>query len=291
MKINDPNSMISGISRLHSTLQRCVYTCAVFMVAFLPATVLSAELIVPGAGSPEAILRALATTFNQTQSTHRVTIPPSSRSVGALRAIRKKESPLARMGRPLKQNEIDEGLHCMPFASDAVVFITGAGVNVKNLSESQLAAIFSGKVSNWREVGGISEPIRVVVRQLEESSLELIKKALPLFRALEFSAMAKTAHTDNQTINLLDRFDYSIGWGTFTNLALASNTLNAVQLNGIVPSSTTVAGGQYPIKTTACLLYKHPIKDPAALAFVDFIFSSAGRDIIQKSGALAIKKS
>lgn len=250
----------------------------------------TAELVVPGAGPPEAVLKALAAGFNQAQAAHRVTVPPSIGMAGALREVRAGAAVLARMSRRLTPAETREGLRCLPFARDRVVFVTGAAVQVRDISTAQLADVFSGKLADWRELGAAPAPIRVVVRPPGESMLGVIEQHLPAFRGMVFGAQSRLVRSDPEGLELLDRFDHAIGWATQANLGLAKTAVKPLRLNGIAPSAETAANGHYPLAITSCLLYKDSVRDPAAQALIGFVFSPAGRAIIEQLGPIALAR-
>ncbi|MEQ1805668.1 MAG: substrate-binding domain-containing protein [Burkholderiaceae bacterium] len=86
-------------------------------------------LTVPGSGNPEYVLRVLAKAFNAQSGEHRVEVPPSSGTAGALRDVEQGVALLGRVGRPLKDAEQKRGLKYLPLGRDAVVFVGGAGVS------------------------------------------------------------------------------------------------------------------------------------------------------------------
>lgn len=75
-------------------MKRRLFTA--LLALLLPAFAWSEDLVIPGAGSPETVTRMLGEAFNARQSAHRVTVPKSTRGVGAIRAIEQNESVLAR---------------------------------------------------------------------------------------------------------------------------------------------------------------------------------------------------
>ena len=125
---------------------------------------LAAEtLVIPGTGSCAAILKGMAGTFNAAHPGQEVVIPPSVGSIGGLRALLSDQCVLARIVMPLDK-QLDPKLQYRVFATDSVVFAVGAKVKVNSLTLAQLVEIFSGNITNWRDVGGAEGPIRVIIR-------------------------------------------------------------------------------------------------------------------------------
>lgn len=265
-------------------------TVVTVLMCCLSARAHAENLVLPGSSAPEGVLLELAAVFNREQGAHRVSVPPSIGVVGALREIRSGKSSIARIGRALDEAELREGLKCLPFVRDAVVFVLGAAVRRERLTERQLVGIFSGRIANWRELGDAEAPIRVVLRQRGTVALNEIMHALPVFIGIDFSPRAKTTQSDRQTIDLLDRFDYSIGWSTLSNLIFARTALKPVHIEGVAPTAANLANGKYPITVTSCFLYRDGLGGPAAHAFVDFVFSAPGRAVIEKQGLIPVAR-
>jgi phosphate transport system substrate-binding protein len=112
------------------------------------------QLIIPGTGACEILLKELAKEFNAEHPEHEVVIPPSVGSTGGIRQVWEGEAELGRVARDFKKHELNYSLKRLVFARDMVVFVVGSKVGVTNLSAQQLADVFSGKIENWKQVGG-----------------------------------------------------------------------------------------------------------------------------------------
>lgn len=165
--------------------RECVMFLLLMTVLIIQATpVFGDNLDIPGTGACEPILADLARSYNEANPGDTVTVPPSTGSGGGIAAVLKGQSQLARVARPLKEAELQQGLISLIFARDAVAFVVGRDVKVKNLSSDQLAAIFSGKIKNWKDVGGNPNLIRVIGREPGDSSLSVIEARINSFRNL-----------------------------------------------------------------------------------------------------------
>lgn len=100
------------------------------------------DLVIPGSGNPEYILGQLAKAFNARQSQHRVVVPPSTGTAGALRDVGEGVSPLGRVGRLLKAEESGQGFVFIPLGRDPVAIVAGAGVSVRQITTGQLVDIY-----------------------------------------------------------------------------------------------------------------------------------------------------
>jgi phosphate transport system substrate-binding protein len=237
------------------------------------------RLVIPGTGACEEILKYAAARFNRLNSGLTVGVPISSGSSGGIRAVGQGEAALARVARQIKQDEAPYGLSYQVFAKDAVVFAVGDDVTVTDLSAAQLADIFSGKIENWRDVGGPDAPIRVLYREEGDSSLSVIRQYLTPFRGLEFTKRAKCAYHDHEMTGLLSKYPTSIGFLTNSTARAPGNEIRTIMVDGVAPTVEHVLSGAYPFVCQYALVYKEKEVNPLAQAFIQFIFSDAGRQV------------
>ena len=240
-------------------------------------------LTIPGSGAPEVLLKALAAVFNQSQQMHAVEVPPSIGSTGGIKAVIAGNAVLARVARPLKPDET--GLMYKPFARDAVVFVTGEKTGVSELNTGQLVDIYSGHLSTWQQVGGTSTPIRLLTRESTETSLGIIKKHIAPFQTLAIVPQAKLANRDFEMLELLEKYQTSIGWLTRSTVTAANTMLNIIALDGVEPSIKTVQSGAYPLIGDYAFVYRPDQLTTAAEQFMAFISSDAGREVLEQLGA------
>jgi len=158
------------------------------------------------------ILTELAKAYNWGNQEEPIQVPPSTGSGGGIKAVLAGEAQLARVALQLKTDEVQQGLISLVFARDVVAFVVGKEVGVSNLSAGQLAAIFTGKIENWQEVGARAAIIRVVGREPGDSSLNVIREHLKEFEGLSFTSKAKIALYDRDNLETLAKCKNSIGF-------------------------------------------------------------------------------
>jgi phosphate transport system substrate-binding protein len=244
------------------------------------------ELVIPGSGNPEHVLGALADAFNRQQPQHRVLVPPTSGTAGALRDVESGAASVGRVGRPLKADEKARGLVYVPFGRDPVAFVGGAGVGVKGLSAAQLVAAYSGASSNWSELGATPGPLRVVGRESTDASRQAINRSIRAFETIVFGESVKLVHLDPQMIELLDRFPGSLGFLNRSALQACKTRVVLLALDGVEPTAQNIEAGRYPLWLEFGLIHKPGGLGPAAKAFVEFIRSAAGVRILRELGVL-----
>lgn len=249
--------------------------------------VLAEDLTIPGSGNPEYVLRRLAGEFNSQQSQHRVIVPPSSGTAGALRDVGEGVSSLGRVGRPLKDEEKAKGFTFLPIGIDPVVLVGGAAVSAKSLSQQQLLDIYTGKITNWGEVGGKSAPIRAIGREVTDASRQALQQLIKPLKDIQFGSNVKVAHLDPQVVELLDRYPTSLAFLNRSALSACQTKVVPLAIDGVAPTPENVEQGRYPVMLEFGLVYRGANGLSAAgRAFVDFIRSPKGQGILKQSGVV-----
>jgi phosphate transport system substrate-binding protein len=247
------------------------------------------QLTIPGAGPPERVLRILAKEFMAKNAGHDIVVPKSVGIAGGLRAIAENQTNLARIARRLNDEEVKSGLKQEVYAADAVTFAVGAGVGVAGLTSAQLEKIYSGEIDNWSHVGGPDAPIRLLVREGTEISFRAIKKNIPAFETLKVSERAKLVNFDFEMLEMLEKYRYSIGWLTLSQLHASAQGVKALSLDGVAASPESLQAGRYRISVEHSLIHKGSIA-PAGRDLLAFIRSPAGREILKQNQLVYLER-
>src|SRR5207249_4198082 len=110
----------------------------------------------PGTGDSQDLLRALAQSYAAQYPGRQVTVPNSIGSDGGVRVVGTEESPIGRVSRLPNAAEVAKygEFKYLEFARVPVAFVVSRETGVRDLSQQQICDIFSGRVTNWKEVGG-----------------------------------------------------------------------------------------------------------------------------------------
>ena len=263
-------------------MKKTIMLFAVLLAAvFFSIPVMAEEITIVGTGSGAEILEGLGKAFTKTNPGVTVAIPKSIGSGGAIKAAGTDEAKIGRVARGIQEKEKSFGLTYLPVAKMPIVLITNKGVGVKNLTPQQICDIFSGKIANWKEVGGKEAAIRVVRREDGDSSLEVLLKTLPGFKAIAITTKSKTTLSDPETIELVEKTPGTISFGTYPNVKVSDVT--TLTIGGKSASSS-----DYSYVGELALVFKEKNKTGNIAKFIDFIASSAARDAIKGAGGLTL---
>lgn len=193
---------------------------------------------------------------------------------------------MGRVSQPLKEEERAYGLRYLVFARDAVIFAVGARVEIQSLTTNQIIDIFSGKITNWQDVGGNSGIIRVLTREPGDSSLLVIQQHLQTFQRLTLTPDRKIAYRDSAMMDMLEKYKNAIGFITNSSLGGLETLIKPVALDHIMPTPANLQAGKYKLVCDYALVFKEKRLNETARKFLDFIFSEAGKAIMVKNGLI-----
>jgi phosphate transport system substrate-binding protein len=241
------------------------------------------KIVVGGTGDSQKLMRTLAKALMEKLGSGIIEVPDSIGSKGGIRAVSDGQIDLARVARPLKEDEKKLGLTYELFAKSPVVFaVNSSAADINNITTEQIIGIYSGKIKDWSQLGVQAGKIYPIFRESGDSSLLVLEEKMPGFADINAPA-AKTIYSTPEAVAALTEHKGTIG---FIPLSMAVGTqLRILKVNGVYPSIENVLDGKYEIVTPFGIVYK---KQPKGLAksFIDFIYSKEGQEIITRMGAI-----
>lgn len=182
-------------------------------------------------------------------------------------------------GRELFPEEKEKyALESYAFAVDGIAVVVNATNKVRELSSQQVRDIYTGKIRNWKYVGGEDAPIHLYGREDASATRDVFQKAL--LNGEDISGRLVVVASNGAMKSAVAR-DF-LGMG-YLSIGYVDDTVKSITLDGIVPSQDNAVSGEYPVVRK---LFMHTPKQPTALskAFIDYIMSGEGRDIIVRHG-------
>ncbi len=245
----------------------------------LSTSALAETVTIVGTGDGVSILKGIGAAFTAANPDVTIDIPESIGSGGGIKAVGADEFKVARVAREIKDKEKPLGLTYLPYAKVPVVFFVHPGVGVTNLTAQQVVDIYSGKVTDWQAVGGKGGNIRVVRREDGDSSLEVLQKTFPGFKAITITEKSKTALKTPEMIELVTKKEGTIGFGPLD--VATANKLAVVNIDGVTP----VQAG-YPSVGVMAFVYKEANNTGGIKKFLEFATSASSHEIIKQAGCL-----
>ncbi len=187
---------------------------------------------------------------------------------------REKEQVRQRRGRDVRE---------IPVALDGVAIYVNDSNPVKELSQAQIKAIYTGQSTNWRDVGGPDE--RIVPYSRENNSGTYVFFKEHVLDNEDFAQEIQTLPGTAAVVNAVSKDPASIGYGgiAYAQGIRAVPIRRADSTAAIHPSLESVRSGQYPLSRN---LFFYTVGDPAgdAKSFIDWVLSPEGQKICELVG-------
>lgn len=179
-----------------------------------------------------------------------------------------------------------------PFGREAFVFFVNKNNPVDNLSSEQIRGIYSGKIKNWQELGSpVSEEIVAFQRNEGSGSQTMLEK---IMAGTPIAPPLKERVSDGMGAILTQTAEYrnknsAIGFSFrfYTLEMMRNDKLKLLSIDGIAPTKENIENGTYPFITDFYMISAKP-RSENTKKVVEFMFSPAGREIIEKTGYIPL---
>ena len=237
---------------------------AATMVLLPAASVTSSSIIIAGEGPELPMIERLVRAFEKGHlgSVVEIRWDPSSRPVELVKAG---EAFFAVTGREAPD------LTAVPIAWDGIAVVVDFTNPVKEVTSEQLAAMFSGKIKQWSELGGPQVDIQLIDRPQNQHIRQSFEETLGIVGQIAESA--KVVRSDQKALSTVAGNRAAVTYGVDVSL-LAVDQVEAAE--------QTVKNGRYKLRRPVLLLSrKEP--NPVAEAFIAFVLSKAGQEIVEET--------
>lgn len=191
-------------------------------------------------------------------------------------------------------------LHLTPIGREAFVFFVNSRNPVEGLTVEQIQGIYTGQITNWNQVGGKNQPIRPFQR-LEnsgsQSALLRLMDGLPLIEPEKEDRVGGMGGIIQQVASYRN-YKNSIGFSFrfYASEMAANNQIRLLALDGVSPTKESIRDGSYPVSDSFFAITAAPIgapdpreSNPKLNAFLDWILSEQGQQIVEDSGYVSIR--
>ena len=214
----------------------------------------------------------------------RITVAGGGSGVG-VKQVGEGLAGIGNTGRPLKASEIEQyGLKTFPFAIDGVALAVHPDNPVKALTKDQVIKIYSGEITDWKDVGGNPGAINLYGREDGSGTRETFTDKL--FGKGELSPAVNVVNSNGAMKTAIAQDKRAMG---YVGIGHLDSSIAGVAIDGHVPSQENAASGEYFVVRN---LFMNTKGEPTGLtaAFIDYIYSEPGAKIIEKSGYIPLPK-
>lgn len=241
------------------------------------------KVTVSGSTSVGPSMEKLAEAFEGKNSGVKVEVQQLGSSAGIKNAI-EGVSEIGMSSRDLKDEEKSSGLKETIIATDGIAVITNKANKVTDLTLDQVKDIYTGKITNWKEVGGEDAPIVVVSREDGSGTRDGFQEKV----GFESEELIKDAQISDASGNIKSTVEGNANAIGYISFGYVDEAVNAVKVDGVEINHETVANNEYVIARPFILVNKDGISDNAQ-ALIDFILSDEGQSILEEKGFIRVK--
>ena len=260
-------------------------TAATAAPTAVPATsaapkVLSGTVATDGSTSMEKVIGALSEAFMEANGNVTVTYNPTGSGTG-IQAVQEGRCDIGLSSRGLKDEEKASGLKETVLAYDGIAVIVNPANPVEDLTLAQIADIYTGKITNWSELGGSDSEIVLIGREAGSGTRSGFEEIV------EVKDLCQYRQELSSTGDVIATVAQNPGAIGYASLASVKDTVKAVKVGGVVPGEETVKDGTYAIQRPFVLVTMEGVTlGEAAQAFFDYAVSKDANPVVIAAGVV-----
>ncbi len=242
---------------------------------------LTGSVATDGSTSMKSVIGALGEAFQNANSGVTFTYNPTGSGSG-IQAVSEGRCDIGLASRGLKDDEKSSGLTETVLAYDGIAVVVSPENPVSDLTLQQIADIYTGKITNWKDVGGNDAEIVLIGREAGSGTRDGFESITGTEEACQYR---QELTSTGDVIATVSQNPNAIG---YASLSAVKDTVKALSVGGVAPSEDTVKDGSYVIQRPFVLVTKDGVTlNPAAQAFFDYATSAEAAPIIAQAGAVA----
>lgn len=254
------------------------------------AETLGPGLHLAGSGGCLVITRHLAAAYRLASPEARIVVHESIGSTGGVRVVADDVLPIGLISRPLNEREQRLGLTALPYARVPIVLLAHPDVRDEGWSEAELTAAVQGTLRSWRD----GTPLVWLQRERGDSGTAAIARAVSTYGALNDEALEahrfRVVYHDDELVRAVLSVRGGVGISDLAQAHAAAPTARVLRYGDVEPTAENVRNRTYPFARDIAFVVHEPLRADVA-AFLDFVWSDAGRTAIESMGAVALSPS
>ena len=246
-----------------------------------PAASVSGTVSTDGSTSMEKVIGALSESYMAANKDVTVNYNPTGSGAG-ITAVQEGTCDIGLSSRALKDEEKAAGLKETVLAYDGIAIIVHPDNPVSDLSIEQIAKLYTGEITNWKDVGGSDAEVVLIGREAASGTRDGFESITGTKDKCQYR---QELTSTGDVITAVSQNPDAIG---YASLAAIKDSVKALSVDGVTPSETTVKDGSYQVQRPFVLVtVEGKALSAAAQSFFDYATSADAADIIAKAGAVA----
>ncbi len=264
----------------------CIFYAAMLLLTILAACTSDSEgsiVATDGSTSMEKVIGYLSEDFMNKNTDTKVTYNPTGSGAG-IQAVQSGRCDIGLSSRDLSDEE-SENLIGTVVAIDGIAVIVNRENPVSDLSIEQIASLYTGKVTNWKDLGGADAPVVLIGREAASGTRD------------GFEAITKTEDLCKYTQELTSTGDVvqtvasnpnAIG---YASVATVKDSVKLLSVDGILPATETIQNGTYKLCRDFIFVTKKDVPlSGTAKEFFDYATGGAADELIVRAGAVPVAR-
>ena len=244
-------------------------------------TTITGTVATDGSTSMEKVIGALSESFMANNADATVTYNPTGSGSG-ITAVKEGTCDIGLSSRALKDEEKAGGLKETVLAYDGIAIIVHPDNPVSDLTIEQIAQLYTGEITNWKDVGGNDAQVVLIGREAASGTRDGFESITGTKEKCQYR---QELTSTGDVITAVSQNPDAIG---YASLASIKDSVKALNVDGVTPSEDTVKDGSYKVQRPFVLVTAEgKALTPVAQAFFDYAASPDAAAIIAKAGAVA----
>lgn len=233
-----------------------------------------------GSTSMEKMIGSLGEAYEQKDNAVKVTYNPTGSSSG-ITSVLEGRSDIGLSSRTLNEEEKKSGLIEKTVAYDGIAIIVNRENGIENLSKEQISDIFTGKIKNWNEVGGMDKEIVLIGREAGSGTRDGFESITGTKDTCKYR---QELSSTGDVITTVSGNDAAIG---YASLASIKESVKVLSVDEVIPTEKSILDGSYGIQRPFVIVTNGNKKaSGAAEKFLEYVFSEKAYPIIKSAGVV-----
>ncbi len=243
---------------------------------------LSGKLTLNGSTSMAKVCQALGEAFSAKYPN--VTVEKSGTGSGdAAKAVSAGTALIGDLSRLMKTEEKPDDYEIVQIAIDGIAIAVNKDNKVSALTSDQITKIFTGEITNWKDVGGDDQKITVLGREAASGTRDGFES---IFKSAGKCKYAAELSSTGEVVTKVSSDKGAVG---YVSLDSVNQTIKAVDIDGVKANEENIVNGSYKAQRPFIEIYKKGSDSDLVKAWFEFIHSDEGQAVIKKAGLVTVK--
>lgn len=242
---------------------------------------LSGTLSMNGSTSMEKVIKAVNGAFMEKNKGVTVNLNLTGSGTGIQEASEGK-CDIGNSSRKLKDEEAEK-LDATVVGLDGIALVVNPANKLEDITLQDLAKVYSGEITNWKELGGDDKSIVVIGREDGSGTRDGFESIVMGDKEPKY---AQELESTGSVINAVATTDGAIGYASLANV---DETVKALKVGGVEATEENVKSGTYEVQRPFICATLKGSDNKLVKAYIDFILSEEGQALVLAQGAVPVK--